>query len=107
MVALDFLCNGFEMTTTFFLYLGDKNLKEIQQIVTSTEVVNLAKQIVKITANLAMIAKKKQSETSSFKSKINKKCFNYGKTGHYAKDCCFSTWNKRKLEELLEKAKQA
>lgn len=107
MVALDFLCDGFEMTTTFFLYLGDKNLKEIQQIVTSTEVVNLAKQIVEITANLAMTTKKRQPETSSFKSKINKECFNYGKKGHYAKDCCFSTLNKRKSEESSEKAKQA
>lgn len=107
MVALDFLYDGFEMTTTFFLYSGDKNLKKIQQIVTSTEAVNLAKQVVKIIANLAMTTKKRQSETSSFKSKINKEYFNYGKNGHYAKDCCFSTLNKRKSEESSEKAKQA
>lgn len=107
MVAVDFLYDNFEMTTIFLLYLGDKTLKEIQQIVTSTEAANLAKQVVKVTANLVMTTKKRQSETSSFKFRINKECFNFGKKGYYTKDCYSSTQNKRKPEESSEEPKQA
>lgn len=92
------------MTIVPLPHSGNKDVEEIQQIVTSTEVANLAKQVVRATADLIMIAKKKQSDKSN--SRPNKKCFNYGKKGHYAKNCRSSTSNKRKLvEELIEEAK--
>lgn len=42
-VVFDLLHNDFEMITTLLLYLGNKNIEEIQQIVTSTEAANLTK----------------------------------------------------------------
>lgn len=48
-VAFDSLYNNFEITIKFFFYLGNKDLQEIQLIVTSSEVVNLPKQATKIT----------------------------------------------------------
>lgn len=65
----------------------------------------LAKQAVGVTVDLAMITKKKQSETNDFKSNINEEYFNCKKKGYYIKDCHSSTLNKRKSEESLEKAK--
>lgn len=53
------------MTTTPLLHFGDQDLEKIQQIVTSTEVANLAKQALGATANLTMMAKKKQLERSN------------------------------------------
>lgn len=106
MIALDFLYNNFEMTTTLLFHLSDKNFKAIQQIITSMKAANLAKQIVKAIINLAMTTEKRQSDTSNSKSKINRECFNYGKKSHYTKDCHTSISNKKKLEESLKKAKQ-
>ena len=94
------------MTTASLLHSNDKYLEEIQQIVTSTKATNLAKQTVRATADLALIAKKKQPERTT-RLKPGEKCFNYGKKGHYAKDCHSSTLNKRKSKELTKKAKHS
>ena len=61
-VALDSLHDNFEMTTTLLLHSGNKDLEEIQQIVTSTEAANLAIQAVGAIADFALMAKKKQPE---------------------------------------------
>ena len=58
-IALDSLHDNFEMITALLLYSGNKNLEEIQQIVISTKVTNLAKQVVGVIANFALMAKKK------------------------------------------------
>ena len=107
-VALDSLHDDFEMTTAPLLHSGDKDLEEIQQIVTSTKAANLAKRAVGATADLALMAKKRQPERAA-KSKPGAECFNYGKKGHYAKDCRFpsSTSNKRKPEASTEEAKRS
>lgn len=42
-VTLDFLYDDFEIITTFLLHSSNKDLKEIQQIVTSSKVVNVVK----------------------------------------------------------------
>lgn len=105
-VALDSLHDNFEMTTAPLLHFGDKDLEEIQQRATSTETANLAKRVVGATADLTMMAKKKQSDKSD--ARPNEKWFNCGKKGHYAKDCCSSNSNKRKqVEESIEEAKCA
>ena len=41
-IALDSLHDNFEMNTRLLLHSGDKDFKEIQQIVTSTEAANMA-----------------------------------------------------------------
>ena len=43
------------------------------------------------------------------KSKSGEECFNYGKKGHYAKDCHspLSISNKKKSEESTEEAKHS
>ena len=58
-VAFDSLYDDFEMTTAPLLHSGDKDLEEIQQIVISTKIANLAKQVTGQTADVAMIAKKR------------------------------------------------
>ena len=60
-VTLDLLYNNFEMTIAPLLYSSNKNLEQIQQIVTSTKLVNLTEQIVGVTTDLALMSKKKQS----------------------------------------------
>ena len=45
------------MTTVPLLHSGDKNLEEIQQIVTFTEVANLVKQAIGAIADLALMTK--------------------------------------------------
>lgn len=93
------------MTTVPLLYFGDKDLKEIHQIVMSIEAANLAKQIVRATTDLTMMAKKKQLEKYSTKPKTNEKCFNCGKKGHYARNYYIS--NKNNSEKSLKKVKCA
>ena len=75
------------MQTTSLLYFGNKDLEEIQQIVTSTKAANLAKHVVRVTADLALIVKKRQPERTVMKSKPEKEYFNCGKKDHYVKDC--------------------
>lgn len=107
-VTLDSLYDNFEIITAFFLYSGDTNLEKIQQIVTFTEVANLTKQIVGVTAVLALIAKKKQPERVT-KSNLEEEYFNYGKKGHYAKDYFSLSYisNKKKSEKSMKKAKRS
>lgn len=50
------------MTTALLLYSNDKNIEEIQQIITFTEAVNLAKHVIGQTADMAMIVKKNHSD---------------------------------------------
>ena len=85
------LHDDFEMTTAPLVHFGNKDLKEIQRIVTSTEAANLAKQAVRARADLAMMAKNKQLEKYLAKLKTNEKYFNCGKKGHYARDCTRQT----------------
>lgn len=47
------------MTIVLFLQSGNKDLQEIQQIVMSTKAINLAKQAIGVTTDLAIIVKKK------------------------------------------------
>ena len=105
-VALDSLHNDFKITTAPLLHSGNKDIKEIQQIVTSTEEANLAKRVVEVIADLTMIIKKKQPKRSD--SRQNEECFNCGRKGYYTKDCHSSTRNftKRKsVEKSIEEAK--
>ena len=53
------------------------------------------------------MAQKKQSKISNSKLRNNEAYFNYKKKSHYAKNCHFSTSNKKKPEKSLKKAKQA
>lgn len=95
------------MTTAPFLHSSNKDIKEIQQIVISTELVNLAKHTVGAIANLTIIVKKKKLEKSKLKQNIV--CFNYRKKSHYIKNCHSSTRNsiKRKLiEKSIKEVKQ-
>lgn len=87
------------------LYSGNKDLQEIQQIVTFTEEANLAKWTIWVTTDLAMIVKKKQLEKYRTKPKRNKDCFNCDKKGYYTKN--YHMLNKKKLEDLLKEAKHA
>lgn len=56
-IALDLLYDDFEIITTPFFHLGNKNFKEIQLIVISIEAANMAKQATDITTDLIMITK--------------------------------------------------
>ena len=105
-VAFDFLHDNFKMTTALILHSGDKDLEEIQQIVTSTKAANMAKQIVGVATDLIMMFKNNRLERSD--SRLNEEYFNCEKEGHYTRDCCSSSLDKRKIiEELSEKAKHA
>lgn len=59
-IAFDSLYNNFEMTTSSFFYLSDKNLEEIWLIVTSTKAVNQVKQAKIGIKDQVMIVKKKE-----------------------------------------------
>ena len=96
------------MTTAPLLHFGDKDLEEIQQIVTSTEVANMAKRATVQTADLAMIVKKRSDgQQQPQKPKPNKKCFNCGQKGHYARNCYSTSKKKLENEKTAEEAKQA
>lgn len=94
------------MTTALFLYSDDKDLEEIQQILTSIEEANMAKRVVEAVAILTIMGKRKKSERSE--SKPNEKCFNCRKKGYYTRDYHSSSLKKRKFtEESTEEAKYA
>ena len=105
-VAFDLLHDNFEMTTASLLHSSDKNLEEIQQIVTWTKAANLAKRAVGVIVDLALMAKKKQPERT-IRSKPGEECFDCGKKGHYAKDCHSSTSSKKKLEKSTAEANRS
>ena len=107
-VALDSLHDDFELTIMPLLHFGDKDLEEIQQIVTSTKAINMVKQATGQTADLAMIAKKRSDRRQQpQKLKPNEEYFNYGKRGHYAWDCYSTSKRKPKDEKTAKEAKQA
>lgn len=58
-MALDSLYDNIEMITISLLHCGDKNLKEIQQVMTFIKVANLIKYITGQKTALAMMTKKK------------------------------------------------
>ena len=94
------------MTTAPLLHSDNKDLEDIQQIVTSTKVANLAKRAVGATAYLTLMAKKKRLERTT-RSKLGEECFIYWKKGHYTKDCRSSTSNKTNPEKSIEEAKRS
>lgn len=59
-IAFNLLYNEFKITITPLLHLGNKNLEEIQLIVISMEVINLAKKIIGVIGDLAIIVRKKR-----------------------------------------------
>ena len=58
-IALDSLYDYFGIITTSLRHSGDKDLKEIQQIVISTKEADLAKRAIGAIADLALIDKKR------------------------------------------------
>ena len=104
-MVLDLLHDHFQMTTASLLHSSDKDLNDIQQIVTSTEVANLAKQAMKILTNLAIIAPKKELKKYPNKPRITKECFNCGKKNHYTKDCYALNLNKIKPKKSFKETK--
>lgn len=92
------------MIIVLHLHLGDKDCGEIQLIITSTKMINLAKQTIDTTGDLAIMARKKEPLQHTPRSGPNRKCFNYDKKNPYARDCLDRTNPKRKLED--EKAEQ-
>ena len=96
------------MITAPLSHFSDKDLEEIQQIVTSTKIANLAKRTIRITVDLALMAKKKQPKRFAIKSKLREECFNYEKNGYNAKDYRSSISNKKKLaDKSTEEAKSS
>lgn len=75
-------------------------------MVTFTKVANLAKCAVGTITNLALMAKKKQPKRTA-KLKQEEEYFNYGKKGHFAKDCHSSILNKKKSIKSIEEAKHS
>ena len=107
-IALNLLHDDFEITTAPLLHLGDKDLKEIQQIVTSTEAASMTKWATGQTADLVMITKKRLDKRQQTPNpKANEECFNCEKKGHYARDCYSNLKKKLKDEKAVEEAKRA
>ena len=95
------------MTSVLLLYSDDKDLKDIQQIVTSSTAANLVKQAIEAITDLALMTKIKQSERSNSRPKTNKEYFNCEKKGNSTKECHFNISNKNKSKEISEESKQA
>lgn len=96
------------MTIAMLLHLSDKDLEEIQQIVTSTKAAKMAKRATSQTADLSIMVKKRSDAWSQqqLKSQSTKEFFNYGKTKHYTKDCCSATKRKLKDKKASQEAKR-
>lgn len=84
-VALDSLHNNFETTTTSILEQGDKTIDEIQQILASVKAKFISKRATKVTGDLAMMFRRRNSERQ--KASSDNKCYNYQKYGHFGRDC--------------------
>lgn len=100
---LNSLHNDYKIITTLFFQSGNQNQKEIQQIVIFTEAANLIKQVVRVTTNLTILAKKKQSDRRNLRQ--NEEYFNCKKKSYYTKNCYDFTLNKKRSEESTEEAK--
>lgn len=61
-VALNLLHDYFEMIIIPLLHLSNKDLEEILQIIPSTKVANMVKQVTIKTTNLAMMTKKRSDD---------------------------------------------
>lgn len=97
--ALNSLYDNFEMTTASLLYSGNKDFEETQLIVIFIKVANLAKQVIYITIDLAMMPRKKEPQQQSLKSRLNIECFNYSKKSNYTRNCLYCTNPKGKSED--------
>lgn len=79
-VAADSLHDDFDHVVRPILHVGDKTLEQIQQIVTSTEQVNLADRATSVTSEAAMMFR-------PARNKGNDECFLCGRKEHYAREC--------------------
>lgn len=59
-IPLDSLYNNFKMTTTHLFYLVDKDLEQIQLIITSTKAIILANQAKNDTGDQSIMTRKKK-----------------------------------------------
>lgn len=80
------------------MHLGDKDLVEIQQIITFIKTTNLAKCVTNQMADMAMMTKKNQSNRQS-RIKSIEECFHCGKKEYYIKDYCSKPERKFSKEE--------
>lgn len=87
------------MTTASLLYLGNKDFEETQLIVIFIKLANLAKRVIYITIDLAMMPRKKDSQQQSLESRLNIECFNYSIKSNYTRNCLYCTNSKRKSKD--------
>lgn len=85
------------MTTALLFYLSNKDLEEIQLILTFTKAANLVKRAIDVIGDLTMMVKKKWPLQQPPRSKLNKECFNHNKKSYYARNCPSRINPKRKL----------
>ena len=105
-IVFDSLHDKFEIITIPLFHFDDKDLEEIQQIVTSTKAANFAKSVVKIIVNLFMMVKKRHPKKTA-KSKLWEDRFNSGKKSYSVKDYSSFISNKRKSKELTKETKRS
>ena len=92
-IVLDSLHDDFETTTASMLERGDKTIDEIQQILASAEAKFISKRATRVTGDLAMMSKDRNS--TKRKASSEDKCFNCGKLGHRGRDCTLPDQRKR------------
>ncbi len=84
-IALDFLHQDFDTTTTSLLETGDKTIDEIQSILQSKEAKNFSKGATGGgNGDLAMAFRDKGAKR---KATNDDKCYNCHKFGHFGRDC--------------------
>lgn len=94
------------MTNAPFLYSGNKDVGEIQQIIIFTKTTNMAKQITDQIVNLAIIIKKRSDGQQQIpKPKTSKEYFNCRKKRYYIKDCYSNLKRKPKDKNVIKKIK--
>ena len=91
---MDLLYKEFQQIIALLLYVEDKELEEIQQIVTSIKARLMTKQATGILAKDIAIFLKFKFDLKPQQNRNNDKCFYYNKKRHYARNC-----NKQKNEE--------